>query len=113
MALAQVPVNLAPSCPSSPALLGEPLQITSFSRDDTGSTTFDDSSLRYFREPANAVGFDLSRGYAAFCARYRTHRYHGHPRRLDEILQACLLQEDARIHLAGADIVTWRGLLTK
>lgn len=103
--------DLAISAPAQDFIISPPLQLTSFSRDAAGNTTFDDSSLRYFRQPS--LGSDLSEGYDAFHARNKGHRYVGHPRRLDEILQACLLDDSARSHVKTAHVVTWRGILTK
>jgi hypothetical protein len=99
------------SPPSNPFLISEPTQICSFSRSETGATVFDDRSQRFFREPR--LGIDLGAGWDNFYARYRDHRFIGHPRRVDEILDACLRSSQAKEQLAAADIVTWRGLLSK
>ena len=96
---------------SSPFLVTEPTKICSFSRTETGATVFDDRSQRFFREPQ--LGIDLGVGWDDFYARYRNHKFIGHPRRVDEILEACLRSNHAKKHLAAADVVTWRGLLSK
>ena len=99
------------SPPSSPFLISEPTQICSFSRTETGATVFDDRSQRFFREPR--LGIDLGAGWDEFYARYQNHEFIGHPRRVDEILEACLRSSHAKKQLAAADVVTWRGLLSK
>lgn len=96
---------------SSPFLITEPTQICSFSRTETGAIAFDDRSRRFFHEPR--LGIDLRAGWDDFYTRYRGHRFIGHPRRVDEILEACLRSDQAKKQLATADVVTWRGLLSK
>jgi len=96
---------------SSPFLITEPTQICSFSRTETGATVFDDQSQRFFREPR--LGIDLATGWDDFYARYRSHKFIGHPRRVDEILEACLRSNHAKKQLAAADVITWRGLLSR
>jgi hypothetical protein len=96
---------------SNPFLITEPTQICSFSRTETGATVFDDRSQRLFREPR--LGIDLGAGWDQFYTRYRYHKFIGHPRRVDEILEACLRSGQGKKQLPVADIVTWRGLLSK
>ena len=69
---------------SIPFLVTEPTQICSFSRTETGATVFDDRSQRFFREPQ--LGIDLGAGWDDVYARYRNHKFIGHPRPVDEIL---------------------------
>lgn len=94
-----------------PLLITEPTQICAFSRTETGATVFDDQSKRFFREPR--LGVDLGAGWVDFYTRYHGHKFIGHPRRVDEILEACLRSAEGKKQLAVADIVTWRGLLSK
>lgn len=91
-----------------PPLLG-PLEHLAYYSDD-GEVRYDLSCLRAFKEPK--IPADLLQGRGDCIKRNRKNRILGHPRPLDEILASCLARGTASA-IREADVVTWRGILTK
>ncbi|KAI8076909.1 uncharacterized protein BX664DRAFT_367400 [Halteromyces radiatus] len=85
----------------------QPVEINSYSIDADRRVWFDDRELKYYYP---ATGTDLTLGYDKFIQRDETV-----PEHLDTLLDAIT---DARLkskdsHVTKANIVTWRGIMTK
>lgn len=81
-------------------------EFTHFSYDDDYKLHFDDRSIRYYYPPS--IGVDLSQGFETFQKRDET--VDGH---IDGLLKSIVNFEQKSGTECKADIVTWRGLLTK
>jgi RAT1-interacting protein len=82
----------------------KPYQLTSFSLNETRELEFNDSSLKYFVDPPKNA--DLNYRYEHWTKRPEERA------RLDNLLQACLTKE-AKRERRRANVITWRGILTK
>ena len=81
-------------------------EITCFSFDDQHKYRWDDSSLRYYHPPT--IPADLNRGFDTFRALDDTRDDH-----LDGLVDTIALHEKEKGTKADADIITWRGMMTK
>lgn len=81
-------------------------EISCFSYDDQHKYRWDDSSLRYYYPPVLPV--DLSRGFEQFRSLDDTGDDH-----LDGLVNTIALYEKEKGARAEADVVTWRGMMTK
>ena len=90
--------------PTAPPPVQYPKLLLTYSHDPTRAMHFDNSALRYFREPP--IGASLSRGYENWIKRPEGLT------RLDTLLEA-LQQKAAAPEAARCDVVTWRGIMTK
>ncbi|KAI9847844.1 MAG: decapping endonuclease targeting mRNA [Sclerophora amabilis] len=91
---------------TSSAAIRRPKEITCFSFDDEHKLLLDDSSLRYYYPPK--LGADLCKGFDTFKKLDDTADDH-----LDGLLAAIMALEK-KTHVAyDADIITWRGMMTK
>jgi hypothetical protein len=95
--------------PTEPEL-GPIEHIAYYSCTGSGDISFDLSCLRPFREPRLPV--DLRKGRELFYERNKHNRSLGHPVPLDNLVRACIAHGQES-QLRSADVVTWRGLLTK
>ncbi|KAH7102787.1 RAI1 like PD-XK nuclease-domain-containing protein [Auriculariales sp. MPI-PUGE-AT-0066] len=96
--------NIAGPPPAHPPPLQQPSQLLSFSYTQERELVFDNSALRYYVEPPH--GADLT---------YRYEHWNKRPEergRLDTLLKACLRPEVAS-ERTRANLVTWRGVMTK
>jgi hypothetical protein len=94
------------SYPWNAPLIICPKEITCFSYDENHQFRLDASSLRYYY-PA-ILPADLSRGFDAFRQLDDTNDDH-----LDGLVDAIAAFEKEKGAKAEADIVTWRGMMTK
>lgn len=78
-------------------------------RRDEGSTTYDASNLRRLRGANAGAGADLNRGFGTFRDRDRREIY---PAPLHSIFSALEVSERTHV-LEDADVVTWRGNMSK
>ncbi|KAF7511275.1 decapping endonuclease targeting mRNA [Endocarpon pusillum] len=83
-----------------------PKEITCFSFDDQHKYRWDDSSLRYYHPPT--IPADLNRGFDTFRALDDTRDDH-----LDGLVDTIALHEKEKGAKVDADIITWRGMMTK
>jgi hypothetical protein len=81
-------------------------EVTCFSYDDQHKYRWDDSSLRYYYPPS--LPADLNRGFDTFRQLDDTRDDH-----LDGLVDTIALYEKEKGVKADADIVTWRGMMTK
>ena len=81
-------------------------EIACFSYDDAHQFHMDDRSLRYYYPPT--IGADLSRGFDTFHQLDDTADDH-----LDSLLRTIVDLEMKTGSKCEADIVTWRGMMTK
>lgn len=81
-------------------------EIAYFSYDDSHVYHPDASSLRYYYPPR--IGADLSRGFDQFQKLDDTADDH-----LDSLLKTIMLLEKETGSRVTADIITWRGMMTK
>ena len=81
-------------------------EIGYFSYDDKHEFHLDQRSLRYYYPPALPV--DLSKGFDTFQQLDDTHDDH-----LDALLKTIVHIEQSSGAKCSADIVTWRGMMTK
>jgi RAT1-interacting protein len=81
-------------------------EITCFSYDDQHKYRWDDSSLRYYYPPT--LPADLNRGFDTFRPLDDTRDDH-----LDGLVDTIALYEKEKGAKAEADIITWRGMMTK
>ncbi|KAK9468965.1 RAI1 like PD-XK nuclease-domain-containing protein [Lipomyces arxii] len=90
----------------------QPREFTSFSYDDDRNLKFDDSSLSYFYLLPDDLhaggGIDLSAGYNTFKKRDDSEDEH-----LDGLLLSLQHHEEQTGRKTMADIITWRGVMTK
>lgn len=92
------------------ATVRQPREWTSFSIDESETTRLDDSSLKYYYFPDSELdkNIDLSQGFRQFKQKDESYSRH-----LDPMLRAITAKERALGKRAVADIVTWRGIMTK
>ncbi|KAL4899254.1 hypothetical protein BDW74DRAFT_117437 [Aspergillus multicolor] len=90
----------------SSAAIRRPREITCFSYDDQHSFHLGDSSLRYYYPPQ--LPADLSRGFDTFQKLNDTADEH-----LDALLYTIADLEKETGKRCEADIITWRGMMTK
>ncbi|KAK2628473.1 hypothetical protein QTJ16_001576 [Diplocarpon rosae] len=88
------------------AAIKRPKEIACFSYDDKHQFHLDDSSIRYYYPPT--IGADLSRGYDTFEKLDDTADDH-----LDSLLKTIIALEQETGKRVEADIITWRGMMTK
>lgn len=81
-------------------------EITYFSYDDAHQFHLDDRSLRYYYPPR--LGADLSGGFDTFQQLDDTADDH-----LDSLLRTVIAYEKESGAKCEADIMTWRGMMTK
>ena len=81
-------------------------EIACFSFDDQHKFRLDDSSIRYYYPPA--LPADLNRGFDTFQQLDDTNDDH-----LDGLVDTIAALERETAKKAEADIVTWRGMMTK
>ncbi|KAI5279942.1 Dom-3 Z [Ascosphaera aggregata] len=90
----------------SNAAIKRPREIAFFSYDDEHNFLLDESSLRYYYPPK--LPADLNRGFDTFKRRNDTDDEH-----LEAILGTIIALEKETGEKCEADIVTWRGMMTK
>ncbi|KAM0246618.1 hypothetical protein ACHAQJ_010142 [Trichoderma viride] len=83
-----------------------PKEFTCFSYDENHDYHPDDSSLKYYYPPQ--LGADLSLGFDTFVKHDDSKTEH-----LDSLLKAIVSQEQETGSRIDANIVTWRGMMTK
>ena len=81
-------------------------EIAYFSYDDAHNFHLDDRSLRYYHPPR--LGADLSKGFDTFQQLDDTADDH-----LDSLLKTIIALEKESGVKCEADVLSWRGLLTK
>ena len=81
-------------------------EIACFSYDDKHQFRQDDSSIRYYWPPT--LGADLSRGFDTFEKLNDAADDH-----LDSLLKTIIAHEQELGRPIEADLVTWRGMMTK
>ncbi|KAL9032847.1 MAG: hypothetical protein Q9214_007785, partial [Letrouitia sp. 1 TL-2023] len=81
-------------------------EFTHFSYDDDHQLHFDDRSIRYYYPPN--IGADLSRGFETFQKQDDSIDAHAH-----DLLKSIVNFEQKSGTECKADIVTWRGMITK
>ena len=81
-------------------------EIACFSYDDQHRYRLDESSLRYYYPPS--LPADLSRGFDTFQKIDDTNDDH-----LDGLVDTIAAYEQEKGTKADADIITWRGMMTK
>lgn len=88
------------------AAIKRPKEIACFSYDEQHKLRLDDSSIRYYYPPA--LGANLSKGFDTFEKLDDSFDEH-----LDGLLQTIMDLEQKQGLRVEADIVTWRGMMTK
>lgn len=88
------------------ASIKRPQEVASFSYDDSHNYVEDDSGINYYCPPR--IGADLKAGFSTF----RHHEDTSNPH-LDSLLRALASKEKATGIKQPADLVTWRGMMTK
>ncbi|CAK7210922.1 decapping endonuclease targeting mRNA [Sporothrix bragantina] len=86
-----------------------PREFTCFSYDDEHALHLDDRSLRWYYPPQFPQGMDLSRGFDSFVK----HDDDGVDEHLDSLLAAVVAHEQATRTKIDAQVLTWRGMMTK
>ncbi|CAG8584250.1 6308_t:CDS:2 [Funneliformis mosseae] len=88
----------------------QPVEITSFSHDETRQLHMDDRELRYYYPPNLEKDFNLSAGYENFIQRENSG-----PEPIHSLLDALnhLKRTSANKDVIKADIISWRGIFTK
>ncbi|KAH8821548.1 protein RAI1 [Xylogone sp. PMI_703] len=81
-------------------------EIACFSYDKNHEFRLDDSGIKYYYPPD--LGADLSKGFETFRKLDDTADDH-----LDSLLKTVIAHEQATGKKADADIITWRGMMTK
>lgn len=81
-------------------------EIAWFSYDDKHQFRLDDSSIRYYWPPY--LGADLSKGFDTFEKLDDTADDH-----LDSLLKTIIDLEQKSGEKVDADLITWRGMMTK
>ncbi|TVY33246.1 Decapping nuclease [Lachnellula subtilissima] len=81
-------------------------EIACFSYDDEHKFRLDDSSIRYYYPPT--LGADLSKGFDTFEKLDDTADDH-----LDSLLKTIMALEQKDGKRVEADVITWRGMMTK
>ncbi|KAL8680562.1 MAG: hypothetical protein Q9186_003253 [Xanthomendoza sp. 1 TL-2023] len=88
------------------ASIRRPREIASFSYDDAHIFHLDERSLRYYYPPT--IGADLSKGFDKFQQLDDTADDH-----LDSLLKTLVDLEQRTGEKCQADVITWRGMMTK
>ncbi|TVY52089.1 Decapping nuclease RAI1 [Lachnellula cervina] len=88
------------------AVIKRPKEIACFSYDDEHKFRLDDSSVRYYYPPT--LGADLSKGFDTFEKLDDTADDH-----LDSLLKTIMALEQKEGKRVEADVITWRGMMTK
>ncbi|TVY16055.1 Decapping nuclease RAI1 [Lachnellula arida] len=88
------------------AVIKRPKEIACFSYDDEHRFRLDDSSIRYYYPPT--LGADLSKGFDTFEKLDDTADDH-----LDSLLKTIMALEQKEGKRVEADVITWRGMMTK
>ncbi|KAL8848678.1 MAG: hypothetical protein Q9221_006287 [Calogaya cf. arnoldii] len=88
------------------ASIRRPKEIAFFSYDDAHEFYLDDRSLRYYYPPT--IGADLSEGFDSFQQLDDTADDH-----LDSLLKTIIDLETRTGEKCQADLITWRGMMTK
>jgi RAT1-interacting protein len=101
--------DIDPSC-CLPAVLGPPRQSACLSVFNEKLEIDSTISLRYFVQPP--LDISMNSGRKEFLQQDWNYSSFGKPRRLDSICQLCT-QSRSRGELLQAEVVTWRGILTK
>ncbi|KAJ7044216.1 hypothetical protein C8F04DRAFT_1069972 [Mycena alexandri] len=101
----------SPRCPL-PALLGPAKQSACFSICNQRLEVDSNTALRYLLDPFNPVDADLRSGLNTFLQLPREDRTFQRARRLDNVFELCLASANSE-ELLAAEVVTWRGILTK
>ncbi|CAD6445064.1 bf97a254-7ea1-44ce-9949-889bd8ccca96 [Sclerotinia trifoliorum] len=83
-----------------------PQEIAHFSYDDNHEFRLDDSSIRWYYPPD--LGTDLNRGFETFRKHDDSKDEH-----LDSLLRALMEKEKVTNVKTEADVITWRGMMTK
>jgi RAT1-interacting protein len=83
-----------------------PKEFACFSYDDNHEFHLDDSSLKYYYTPQ--LGADLSKGFDTFQKLDDTGDDH-----LDSLLKTIVAHEQETGKKIDANVVTWRGMMTK
>ncbi|CAK7205944.1 decapping endonuclease targeting mRNA [Sporothrix eucalyptigena] len=86
-----------------------PKEFTCFSYDDSHALHLDDRSLRWYYPPQFPQGADLSRGFDTFVK----HDDDGVDEHLDSLLAAVAAHEQKTQTKIDAQVLTWRGMMTK
>lgn len=86
--------------------LGVFKEIACFSYDEQHQFRLDDSSIRYYYPPT--LGADLSKGFDTFHKLDDTADEH-----LDSLLKTIIDYEMKAEQRVEADVITWRGMMTK
>jgi RAT1-interacting protein len=81
-------------------------EIACFSYDDQHKFRLDDSSLRYYYPPR--LPADLNRGFDTFQQLDDSNDDH-----LDSLLETIVALEKEKGIKCEADVITWRGMMTK
>ncbi|EJD49018.1 hypothetical protein AURDEDRAFT_59961 [Auricularia subglabra TFB-10046 SS5] len=89
---------------TDPPIYGQPYQLASFSYSPERELVFDDSALRYYIDPPRRA--DLTYRYDHWNRRAEERG------RLDGLLRACALP-DVVGERGRANVITWRGVMTK
>ncbi|CAK7224089.1 decapping endonuclease targeting mRNA [Sporothrix curviconia] len=84
-------------------------EFTCFSYDDEHALHLDGRSLRWYYPPQFPQGMDLSRGFDTFVK----HDDDGVDEHLDSLLAAVVAHEQATRAKIDAQVLTWRGMMTK
>ncbi|ODM20454.1 Protein rai1 [Aspergillus cristatus] len=88
------------------ATIRRPKEITCFSYDDQRQFHLDESSMRYYYPPQ--LPADLNRGFGTFQKLDDSADEH-----LDALLKTIVTMEEETGKKCEADIITWRGMMTK
>ncbi|KAG8908487.1 decapping endonuclease targeting mRNA [Tulasnella sp. 403] len=89
---------------SDPPTFQRPLALLTFSYTPSRTLVFDNSAMRYYKDPP--IGARLDRDYENWIKRPEERT------RLDALLQ-CLERDEAKAEAQRAQLVTWRGIMTK
>lgn len=103
---ASFPVLPAQRWAGACAPMKRPKEIACFSYDDKHEFRLDDSSLRYYYPPR--LGADLCKGFESFEKMDDARDEH-----LDSLLRTIADLERERGEKVQADVITWRGMMTK
>lgn len=90
----------------SSSTIQRPKEITYFSYDEKHQFRLDGSSIRYYYPPP--LGVDLSKGFSTFEKLDDTPDEH-----LDSLLKTIAAHEQETGGKTSAELITWRGLMTK
>ncbi|KAG2184190.1 hypothetical protein INT44_009205 [Umbelopsis vinacea] len=107
--IASFPIHPLSKYHGNCAVYKQPVELQSYSIDHERSVHFDDRQLKYYL-PADLSDADLSVGYKEFIQRDPELKEH-----IDTLLDALTIarSKNEDPNATKADIVTWRGLITK